>query len=171
VTDHGDMDALSEREVRASFVNCSRGEAQRAALPVLAEQPWDDLDYLGWVDPKAPQAGFIVTRSEAHGLVGLALRRNTSAGGRRARMCSLCTTVHSGQGVSLMVARRAGRSGRDGNTVGLDVCAGLDCSLHARGLLPSPAMTVAHETLSVDARVTRLRRNLDGFVERVLRGS
>jgi hypothetical protein len=167
----GDMDALLEREVRASFVNCSRGQAQRAALPVLADQPWDDLDYLGWVDPKAPQAGFIVTHSPAHGLVGLALRRNPSTGGRRARMCSLCTTVHSGQGVALMVARRAGRSGRDGNTVGLDVCAGLDCSLHARGLVPAPAMSVAHETLPVEAKVARLRHNLDGFVERVLRGT
>ena len=160
---------LSEQEIRASFANCSRGEAQRAALPTLADQPWGDLDYLGWVDPKAPQAGFLVTQSTTHGLVGVVLRRNTSAGGRRARMCSLCTTVHSGQGVSLMVARRAGRRGRDGNTVGLDICAELNCSLYARGLLAAPAMSTAHETLSVEARVARLRGNLDGFVERVLR--
>ncbi len=165
------MDALTDREIRASFVNCSRGDAQRAHLPDLAEQPWADLDFLGWVDPKAPQAGFLVVPTDAHGLVGLALRRNTSAGGRRARMCSLCTTVHSGTGVSLMVARRAGKPGRDGNTVGLDICAGLDCSLHARGLVAAPAMSAAHETLPVEDRVARLRRNLDGFVGRVLRAA
>ena len=68
-----------------------------------------------------------------------------------------------------MVARRAGRSGRDGNTVGLDICADLDCSLYARGLLAPPAMSTAHETLPVEARIARLRRNLEGFVERVLR--
>ena len=163
------MDPLTDRAIRASFVNCSRGEAQRAPLPDLDQQPWADLDQLGWVDPRAPQSAFLVTVTGAHGLVGLTLRRNAGSGGRRARMCSLCHTTHSGQGVALMVARRAGRAGRDGNTVGLDVCAGLECSLYARGIVAAPAVSAVHETLTVEARVARLRRNLDGFVERVLR--
>lgn len=166
------MDAISEAQVRASFVNCSRGEATRLNLPGdLDEQRWDDLDFLGWVDPKAPQQSYLVVPSDARGLVGFVLRRNTGTPGvRRARMCSLCTTTHSGQGVSLMVARRAGRAGRDGNSVGLDMCASLDCSLYARGLIAAPALSAAHETLPVADRVARLRRNVDAFVERALRG-
>jgi hypothetical protein len=164
------VEPLSDRDLRGSFVNASRGEVQRAPLPDLTEQPWADLDYLGWVDPKAPQAGYLVTETDRHGLVGLALRRNNGSA-HRARMCSLCTTVHGGTGVSLMVARRAGKPGRDGNTVGLDICSGLDCSSYARGLVPVPAASAVHETLPVDARVARLRRNLDAFVERVLRAA
>jgi hypothetical protein len=83
-------------------------------------------------------------------------------------MCSLCRTTHPGQGVSLMVAPRPGESGRRGNTVGQHICASFQCSGYARGLLPLPAMSAVHETLSVDARVERLQRNLRAFVDRVL---
>jgi hypothetical protein len=163
------MDPLTETQVRASFVNASKGEVQRLNLPALAVLDWDRLDLLGWVDPKAPLAAHLVVATD-DGPVGVLMRRNPSgAGPRRARMCSLCTTTHSGQGVALMVARRAGKAGRDGNTVGLDICASLECSAYARGLLPPPAMTTAHETLSVEDRVARLRRNALAFVDRVLR--
>lgn len=162
------MESLLEREIRASFVNCSRGEATRAHLPEdLAERPWDDLDFLGWVDPKAPQTGYLVAPGDA-GPVGIVLRRNQGGAGR-ARMCSLCLTTHSGTGVSLMVAKRAGRAGRDGNSVGLDICSGLECSLYARGVLAAPAVAAAHETLPAEARVARLRRNLAAFLGRVTR--
>jgi len=163
------VEPLTEKQVRASFVNASKGEVQRINLPDLAVLDWDRLDLLGWVDPKAPLAAHLVVETD-DGPVGVLLRRNPSgAGPRRARMCSLCTTTHAGQGVALMVARRAGKAGRDGNTVGLDICASLECSSYARGLLPAPAMTTAHETLSVEERVARLRRNALAFVERVRR--
>lgn len=164
------MDALTETQIRAAFVNCSRGEAKRLHVPRDLDQTrWGDLDFLGWVDPRAPlQAAVVVPGDD--GPVGIALRRNASASGvGRARMCSVCTTTHSSQGVSLMVAARAGRAGRDGNTVGLDICAGLECSLHVRGLLPPPVMSAARETLTVEERIARVRRNLDAFVARVLR--
>ncbi|MET3961877.1 hypothetical protein ABIE44_001811 [Marmoricola sp. OAE513] len=164
------MEPITEAEARASFVNCSKGDAKRLNIPLdLDERPWADLDFLGWVDPKAPMQSCLVVPTEEHGLVGLVLRRNTSAGGRRAKMCSLCTTTHSGQGVSLMVAARAGKSGRDGNTVGLDICAELECSAYARGLRSAPAMSTAHETLLPEQKVERLQRNLLEFVRRVLR--
>ena len=165
------MEPLTEAQVRASFVNCSKGEARRLNLPSgLAQRRWSDLDFLGWVDPKAPLQACLVVPAAGHGLVGIALRRNTSTPGvGRARMCSVCTTTHSAQGVSLMVAARAGRPGREGNTVGLDICAGLECSLHARGLLPLPAMSAARETLSVEERIDRVQRNVEAFVARVLR--
>jgi hypothetical protein len=166
------MEPVTEAQVRASFVNCSKGEARRLHVPTdLAQRSWTDLDFLGWVDPKAPLQACLVVPTEAHGLVGIAMRRNTSTPGvGRARMCSVCTTTHSAQGVSLMVAARAGRSGREANTVGLDICAGLQCSLYARGLLPLPTMSAARETLPVEARIERVRRNVEAFVARVLRG-
>ena len=164
------MEPLTESQIRDAFVNASKGEAKRLNLPAdLDEARWEDLDFLGWVDPRAPLQAYLVTPTEA-GPVGVQLRRNTAgAGPRRAKMCSLCLTTHSGQGVSLMVARRAGRAGRDGNTVGLDICSGLECSLYARGILPLPTMSAAHETLTTDERIARLRDNLQTFLARVLR--
>lgn len=165
------MEPLTEAEVRASFVNCSQGEARRLNVPRdLAHRAWPELDFLGWVDPKAPLQAYLVVPTDDHGPVGIALRRNTSTpGAGRARMCSVCATTHPATGVSLMVAARAGRRGREGNTVGLDICAALECSAYARGLLPLPTMSAARETLSVAERIERVERNVGAFVARVLR--
>ena len=56
-----------------------------------------------------------------------------------------------------------------GNSVGLDICASLECSQYVRGQLPLPAISAAHETLSTEERVARLQRNVHSFVDRVLR--
>ncbi|MBS44657.1 MAG: hypothetical protein CMH83_16125 [Nocardioides sp.] len=161
------MQPVTESEIRTSFVNCTRGESRRAHLPDdLDAQRWDDLDFLGWVDPRAPQTAYLVVPRDA-GLTGVRLRRNT-ASGRNARMCGLCATTHSGQGATLMVANRADQRGRDGNSVGLDLCADLRCSLRARDLVPASASAPVRETLPVEGRVARLHRNLDAFVARVL---
>ena len=48
------MKALTERDIRGSFINCSKGEAKRLHVPRdLDGRPWDDLDFLGWGDPGA----------------------------------------------------------------------------------------------------------------------
>ncbi|MEV7429006.1 MULTISPECIES: FBP domain-containing protein [unclassified Nocardioides] len=163
------MRPLDEREVRASFVNASRGEATRLRVPTdLAERSWADLDFLGWVDDRAPLQCYVVAVGDDDRAVGVQLRRNVGgAGPRRARMCSLCLTTHPGQGATLMVAPRAGRSGRDGNSVGVDVCADLGCSAYVRGLRPLPSLMRVPETLSVEERAARLRRNLGAFLARV----
>jgi len=47
------VEPLTEQEIRAAFVNCSKGEAKRLHVPRdLAAQPWDDLDFLGWRFPR-----------------------------------------------------------------------------------------------------------------------
>lgn len=163
------MEPLTETEVRASFVNATKGEIARMNLPPdLDQQPWAELDLLGWVDPKAPLSGYLVVSMSDRGPVGVQLKRTAGGGTRRARMCSLCATTHSGQGVALMVAPRAGRSGRAGNTVGLQMCSSLACSAYARGTREPPSATAVHETLTVEERRVRLRRNVLAFVERVL---
>lgn len=163
------MEPLTETEVRASFVNATKGEIARMNLPPdLDQQPWAELDLLAWVDPKAPRSGYLVVPTSERGPVGVQLKRAEGGGTRRARMCSLCATTHSGQGVALMVAPRAGRSGRAGNTVGVQMCSSLACSAYARGIWKAPSATAVHETLTVEERRARLRRNVLAFVERVL---
>ncbi|SDP41326.1 FBP C-terminal treble-clef zinc-finger [Pedococcus dokdonensis] len=163
------MDSLTETQVRASFVNATKGEVARLHVPRdLGDQPWADLDLLGWTDPKSPLRGYLVVPVPDRGPVGVQLAR-VQGGSRRARMCSLCATTHPSGGVALMVAPRAGRSGRDGNTVGLEMCTSLACSAYARGRLKSPSPHLAQETLSVEERVGRLSRNAIAFVERVLK--
>ena len=52
------MLALTEKEIRASFINASVRERTSATLPVgFADLEWDRLDFLGWRDPKLPQVG------------------------------------------------------------------------------------------------------------------
>jgi hypothetical protein len=163
------MESLTEPEVRASFVNATKGDSARMNLPPdLDQQPWAELDLLGWVDPKSPHSGYLVVPMSGRGPVGVQLKRAAGGGNRRARMCSLCATTHSGQGVALMVAPRAGRSGRAGNTVGLEMCSALACADYARGSRPPPSATAVPATLPVEERRVRLRRNVLAFVKRVL---
>lgn len=163
------MEPLTEPEIRASFVNCSKGEVKRLRLPVdLDELRWHDLDFLGWVDPRAPLQAYVVAPLSDGTRVGFQLRRNVGgAGPKRARMCSWCLTRHTGPGVSLMVAPRAGAAGREGNSLGVDVCADLRCSLYLRGLVPRPSAAHARETLSLEDQVARLATNVEAFAVRV----
>jgi hypothetical protein len=167
------MRPISEREIRASFVNCSKGEAQRLGLPRdFAEfSGWDDLDFLGWRDPGAPERGYLVVErgEDAESkLIGVSLRAASGAGrGFTARsICTICKTTRTGGGVALLSARRAGESGRNGNTVGQYICSDLACSLYVRGKKIS-AGSLLDETLDLDSRIERVRRGVDLFLARI----
>ncbi|SQI30377.1 Fibronectin-binding protein (FBP) [Rhodococcus coprophilus] len=126
------MEAITERDIRASFVNCSKGEAKRLPAPRdLAERPWEDLDFLGWTDPSFPGRGYLVVPRE-DGPVGIAMRFEPNGSGK-SQMCTVCLTTHSRGGVALMTAAKVGDSGRAGNTLGTYMCIDLACSLYARG--------------------------------------
>ncbi|MET8488173.1 FBP domain-containing protein [Streptomyces tendae] len=164
------MKLLTEHDIRTSFVNCSKGAAKRLPLPKdLADlDHWDDLDFLGWSDLSAPDRSYLVLERAA-GPVGLTLR--SASGNRgflRRSMCSLCLTTHPGGGVCLMSAPKAGPAGRAGNSVGLYVCADLDCSLYVRGKKKAAPGGRMEESLTVEQQIERLRGNLDAFVERIL---
>lgn len=162
------MRPVTERDIRASFVNCSKGEAKRLAVPRdLADRPWDDLDFLGWRDPASPQRAYLVTES-GDGLVGVALRLTAShAGLARRSMCSLCLTTHTGGGVSLMTARRAGRNGQEGNSVGAYFCADLACSLYLRGKKKAGPDARIQESLTLQEQIDRTTANLADFLDKV----
>ena len=166
------MEPLTEQEIRASFVNCSKGEASRIKMPDLAAAPWDDLDFLGWTDPGAPQRALLVLPGD-NGNVGIVLRRPESrrTTAMRSSMCRVCTTGHTADGVTLFVAPLAGAAGRQGNTVGEYLCSDLACSLYLRGKRQPRGRLVRHEeTLTLDERVDRALTNLGGFVKRVTSG-
>ena len=96
---------MTEREVRRSFVNCSRGEAAGMHLPAgFTALDWDGLAVLGWRDPKAPLRGYLVLERD-DGPLGISLRAaDTKMSGRTPAMCLLCQTALSGDAVSLFTA-------------------------------------------------------------------
>ncbi|KPC76469.1 FBP domain-containing protein [Streptomyces sp. NRRL WC-3753] len=162
------MRALDERDIRTSFINCSKGEAKRLAVPRdLDERPWDDLDFFGWRDPGAPDRSYLVTEQDGR-LAGVALRFQQSRSGFLQRsMCGLCLTTHPRGGVSLMTARKAGAAGREGNSVGLYMCTDLACPLYLRGRKVPEGGGRFEESLTLEEQIARTLGNLSAFVAKV----
>jgi hypothetical protein len=158
---------LTEQEIRAAFVNCSKGEAKRLHVPRdLDAQPWDDLDFLGWRDPQAADRGYLVA-AVGDRLVGIVLRSTTPRPGqKRSNMCSICLTTHVG-GVSLMVAPRTGKAGQQGNSVGAYLCGDLACSLYTRGMKFTSSSTRLQERLTLEEKIQRNVANLTAFLAKV----
>ncbi|MFF7277158.1 FBP domain-containing protein [Streptomyces griseorubiginosus] len=162
------MEPLTEQEIRTAFVNCTKGEAKRLSVPRdLADRPWEDLDYLGWRDPQAPDRAYLVTVLDGRPKA-VHLRAGTRGFSQtRKSMCSMCLTTHTG-GVSLMVAPKAGKAGQQGNSVGAYICDDLACSLYVRGKRDAGAGARLHETLTLEEKVQRTVTNLAAFVAKVL---
>ncbi|MEV4338959.1 FBP domain-containing protein [Streptomyces sp. NPDC049590] len=162
------MRPLTEQDIRASFVNCSKGEAKRLAVPRdLGERPWGDLDFLGWRDSGAPDRSYLVTERDGR-LVGVTLRFPSSQRGFLHRsLCSVCLTTHPGGGVSLMTARKAGTAGREGNSVGLYMCTDLACSLYVRGRKVPESGLRFEESLTLEEQIARTRGNLFAFLDKL----
>ncbi|GEK03288.1 MULTISPECIES: FBP domain-containing protein [unclassified Streptomyces] len=162
------MRPLTEQDIRSSFINCSKGEAKRLAVPRdLGERPWDDLDFLGWRDPGAPDRSYLVAERE-DGPVGVALRFPASRRGFLHRsLCSVCLTTHPGGGVSLMTARKAGPAGREGNSVGVYMCTDLACSLYVRGKKAPQSGGRFEESLSLEEQIARTTGNLNAFLDKI----
>jgi hypothetical protein len=161
------MKPLTEQEIRASFVNCSKGEAKRLSVPHdLADRPWDDLDFFGWRDPQAPDRTYLVAPL-ADGLRGATLRgSHASSWQTRRSMCSMCVTTHTG-GVSLMVAPKAGKAGKQGDSVGAYICSDLACSLYVRGKKDAGMGSRLHESLTVEEKIERTVTNVAAFFAKI----
>jgi len=160
---------LTEPQVRRSFVNCSRGEAQGLTLPRgFADLDWSGLDVLGWRDPKAPLRGYLVL-DLADGPVGIAVRAADSRmSSGTAVMCLLCQTGQAGDAVSLFTARRTRESSRNGNTDGTYICADLGCSDRVRTEIP-PWLELRDPVEVVAERAAELRGRAEGFLDAVRR--
>ena len=142
---------ISETTIRASFVNASRKETSDITLPAdLDTLSWDDLDYLGWRDPKIGRRAYAVVPTLEGDLVGI-LFRQAEASSRARAQCSWCQDVKLPNDVVFYSAKRSGKAGRNGNTVGTLVCQEFQCSRNVRKLPPP-----AYEGCDVEA--ARLRR-------------
>ncbi|GIG22085.1 hypothetical protein Cch01nite_28090 [Cellulomonas chitinilytica] len=162
------MDPLTEKQIRSSFVNCSRREAAQLTLPAdLAELRWDRLDYLGWVDRKAPLRAYVVLTVDDT-LVGLTLRSPDGVASRRRAVCAWCEDVYATGDVSMYVARRSGAAGRNGDTVGTLVCTTFECSANVRR---KPRIVEAGEDPAglVLQRIAGLRERSQRFAREILR--
>jgi hypothetical protein len=159
------MRALTESEIRTSFINCSKGEAKRLPVPRdLAERPWDDLEFLGWRDLGAPERAYLVAEHDGR-LIGVALRLTATHRGMRRSMCSLCLTTHTGDGVALMTARRP-RS--DGDSIGGYFCTDLACSLHLRARRKQASDDHYEEALTLEEKIDRTTGKLAAFLDQLL---
>ncbi len=164
------MNPLTEKQIRASFLNASKREAAQATLPDLATLDWERLDYLGWRDRKAPLSAYVVLELDG-GPAGVLLRAaDAKAGGKRTKgVCAWCEDVVVTDDVSLYVARRGGASGRNGNTIGTLICTEFGCSGNVRR---KPTFTEAGNDpavrdLIIDRRMAGLRERAARFVAEV----
>ncbi|MBW0114684.1 FBP domain-containing protein [Pseudonocardia abyssalis] len=164
------MTDSTDTRIRRAMANSTKGETGRMTLP-----PWvRDLDLdavddvLGWRDPKAPDRGVLLLPGDEgdDGVVAIALRAGERAA-RATAMCALCRTTHAPGRVELLVARRAGAAGRNGDTVGTYVCGDLRCAQHVRVEKATAALRPTPGT-SVEERREGLRERARRFVDAVL---
>ncbi|MBO3663129.1 FBP domain-containing protein [Microbacterium stercoris] len=154
---------LTERAIRASFLNASRKEVSDLSLPAgFDELNWDDLTYLGWVDPKFPKRAYVVVEQEDGSVAGVFLQQGEKRTGSRAQ-CSWCDDVTLTNDVQFFAARKAGAAGRKGDTVGTLVCANFGCSAVVRKL-PPLAYTGFDREAARTERIRRLGENVRGFL-------
>lgn len=156
---------VTEREIRACFVNASLRERNNLNLPVDFETiRWDSLDYLGWRDRKYDGVAYVIAElgDEPTGI----LLRRAEVRSRRKSQCAWCDDVHLPNDVAFYSAKRAGKAGRNGDTVGTLVCEGFQCSANVRRLDPAPYDGFDVEAARVQ-RISALREHVTAFVERV----
>lgn len=154
------MHAFTEKDIRASFVNASLRERNALVVPALAGVEWDPLDYFGWRDPKQPLSGFIVVPVDDEP-VGILLRQTEQRTRTRAQ-CSWCEDVTLPNDVVLFGAKRAGKAGRNGDTVGTLLCERFECSANVRRPMP-PAYLGFDVKAARQRRIEALRAHADRF--------
>ncbi|MCI2958668.1 FBP domain-containing protein [Agromyces atrinae] len=125
------MQKLTLDDLRSSFINTSLRERQSITPPSDVDSiDWDGLDFIAWRDRKLADVGYVVV--EIDGVPTGALLRRASGQVRSRPQCSWCEDIHLPNDVIMFIAKRAGRAGRMGNTIGTLVCANFECSTNVR---------------------------------------
>lgn len=165
------MIPLTEKQIRACFVNTSRREAAQATLPDLGALDWERLEYLGWRDRKAPLSAYVVLEFDGEPTGVLLRSSDTGPGRRRSKaMCAWCEDVIVTEDVTLYVARRGGAVGRRGDTIGTLICTDFVCSQNVRRKPTSVEAGTDLEAVReriLEQRVAGLRERSTRFVEEV----
>lgn len=155
------MHALTEKDVRASFINASQRERASVTLPAdFAAIDWATRDFLAWRDAKYALQGYIVVHVDDRA-IGILLRESEQRTLSRPQ-CSWCEDVTLPNDVVFFSAKRAGRAGRNGDSVGTLVCSQFECPQNARRLPPLAYPGFDREAAR-DRRIVALRENVVNF--------
>jgi hypothetical protein len=142
---------LTEQSLRSSFVNASRKEIGDLVLPdSFGDVDWERLDYFGWRDPKYARRAYAIVPSLDGEPIGIMFRHPDGLTRSRPQ-CAWCQDVRLPNDVVLYTAKRSGKAGRNGNTVGTLICRDFECSRNVRNAPPP-----AYEGFDVEA--ARVRR-------------
>ncbi len=157
---------ITEKALRASFVNGSRKEVSDLTLPHDFDTlDWGRLDYLGWRDAKIGKRAYAIVPTLDGDIVGI-LFRQAEASPRSRAQCSWCQDVRLPNDVVFYSAKRSGKAGRNGDTIGILVCQDFQCSKNVRTTPP-----LAYEGFDVDAarlqRIEDLQLHAASFAMRV----
>ena len=161
------MQPLTPADIRAALVNVTKSERAALTVPVGFERTeWGVLDFYGWRDPKFPQRGYLVrTRDEPPTAVAVSTTGSGPPG--RKSMCNICHAVDNSTAVALFTARRAGPTGRNGNTVGIYICTDLNCSAQLRQPNNRAGRIRLDTDEDVDAAAAEMLERLDVFIAAV----
>ena len=159
---------LIEQQIRASFINASLRERKAITLPEnFGSLDWANLEFLGWRDPKLPLVGYVVTSlGDAH--VGIMFRKAEGKIRNRAQ-CSWCEDVDLPNDVVFFNAKAGGQAGRDGDTIGMLVCANFECSANVRMMKSLPYIGFDREA-EMHRRIAVLQEHVLNFAKRVRDG-
>ncbi|MCR2799853.1 FBP domain-containing protein [Microbacterium sp. zg-Y818] len=159
------MRALTEDELRTSFVNAGSDDLRLVAVPAdFLFADWDHLDFYAWRDPRTRSRGYVVAEVEGQ-LTGVVLRAADGSSRARSAMCNLCHTMQPANQVTLFTARKAGDAGAHGDSIGTYICADLSCHENVRLAAP---LAPSEVRASVDRRIDGTRQRTEAFVARVL---
>lgn len=160
------MKPLTEQEIRAAFVNCTKGEAKRLSVPRdLADHPGTTWTTSAGEIP-SPRTRLPRPRTE---------RPPEGPGPAQPQPHLLADPAqhvldvpdHPHRRRLLMVAPKAGKAGQQGNSVGAYICSDLSCSLYVRGKKDAGAGARLHESLTLEEKIQRTVTNLTAFLTKV----
>lgn len=165
------MRSHSESALRKSFINCSKGAAQRINFPkeILNADPavWEKQIFLSWSDPKSPQRAYLVAETTS-GLQGLVMERNAAqVKGGGARLCQICLTLHSSSGVSLVSIPTSKSSQDKYGSIGTYICSDLECVAYTLGKKNPDGIRQMEETLTPEEKIERMLGNVQEIFTRV----
>lgn len=163
------MRPLTETQIRDALVNTTVREARQMTLPDIDAVRWDDVEYVGWRDPKRELLAYVVTEVDG-AAAAIMLRTQPPSPLRRKMMCAWCQDVTLTDPAVLFVARRAGAAGRKGDAIGTAVCGGFRCSTNVRrapSLTEMSGGTEEEKQFWIAQRIEELRGRVAGFVREV----
>ncbi|MEV8267156.1 FBP domain-containing protein [Microbacterium sp. NPDC076911] len=159
------MRPLIDSDVRSALQNATADEMQLLALPAdFLFADWDHLDFYAWRDPQTRGRGYVFAEIGGE-LQGVIVRAADTASRARSGLCNLCHTMQPGDQVSLFSARKGGRAGERGDSIGTYICADLSCHENVRLAAP---LAPSEMRASVDMKIDGTRRRVESFVASVL---